>query len=211
MDLIDVHSHKTSPGAIYNLRRGEMPPPGQLCSAGIHPWEAGEATDADWQWLAEVTALPEVVAVGEAGLDKLRGAEPAVQQEAFLRQIQLSEQLRKPLIIHQVRSHEEIIRLARQLRPSQPWIIHGFRQRPEIARRLLDASPNILLSFGPRFNPETVKSVPLDRLLAETDDDPSATIADVISALARTLALPPDSLSSSLRLTLRNTYPLEGV
>ena len=52
--------------------------------------------------------------------------------------------------------------------PSQKWIVHGFRGKPQLAGQLLKAG--IDLSFGEKFNPESIQITPIERLFIETDE-----------------------------------------
>ncbi len=74
--------------------------------------------------------------------------------------------------------------LKKELKPTQPWIIHGFRGKPQQAGQLLRAGFN--LSLGPNFNPETARVIPSDRLHIETDDSP-VTLKAVASAVQKAL------------------------
>jgi Tat protein secretion system quality control protein TatD with DNase activity len=74
-----------------------------------------------------------------------------------------------------------------------PLIIHGMRSNVHVARTLLDGG--CFLSFGPRFNPETLNATPLDRLLIETDEAP-VTILEVASLVAQASHLTTDQVIS---------------
>ena len=77
--------------------------------------------------LEELVRHPQVLAVGEAGLDKLADAPMDLQVEVFRCQACLAEEVGKPLVIHLVKAVDELLKVKRDLRPSNPWIIHGFR------------------------------------------------------------------------------------
>lgn len=166
----DIHTHGPAAAeVIRNLNLYEAPVAGYAYSAGIHPYDATEATDTAWQWLEDVCRRPEVVAIGEAGLDRLRVGFPEPQTEIFIRQALLADEVDKPLIIHCVRAWGELIGLKRRLKPSLPWIIHGFRGKPALARQLLDAGFH--LSFGKKYNPDSLALTPPSRRYGETDED----------------------------------------
>ncbi len=98
-------------------------------------------------------------------------AEILAAQTALLRiHYELSETLRKPLILHIVKSFPEIIALRKQWKPTQPWIIHGFRGKPQLARELL--AHGFHLSYGKKYNPASLAITPASRLLRETDEMP---------------------------------------
>lgn len=94
-------------------------------------------------------------------------------QTALLRiHYELSETLRKPLILHIVKSFPEIIAFRKQWKPTQPWIIHGFRGKPQLARELL--AHGFHLSYGKKYNPVSLAITPASRLLRETDEMPDS-------------------------------------
>lgn len=158
--------------------------PDQLYSAGIHPWDTtADIPESVWKDLEALLQRPEIVAVGECGVDLAgKGGMMFRQLQVMRRQIDLSEKLQKPMIVHCVKAEDVICGLRRDLKPTQPWIIHGFRRKPQSAAQLLRAG--CWLSYGPSFNAESLIDTPLDRILAETDENPIA-IDDVIIDLSR--------------------------
>lgn len=195
--LTDVHSHSVNSGevnTIYNVRINDDPMslphgPRLYFSVGIHPWDAAGFQPA---WLDKLNMLlnyQQVVAIGECGLDKNTDASMNVQLEVFERQIILSEITRKPLMIHCVCCFNELLELQQKHAPSQTWIIHGFRGKPELAQQLLKAG--FYLSYGAKFNAESVAITPSDRLLMETDDS-GLEIEAIEAALSEHLKFPPE-------------------
>ena len=87
--------------------------------------------------LASLAGHPQVLAIGEAGLDKLADAPMAVQIKVFEYQARLSVELDKPLVIHLVKAMSELLKLKQQIKPANPWIIHGFRGKPALAEECL--------------------------------------------------------------------------
>lgn len=166
----DIHTHRADAReAVISVNPWEFcPADGLLYSVGIHPWQVGRATGADFDRLAECARADGVLMIGECGIDKLRGGDLSMQTGVLERHIALSELVRKPLLLHCVRASNELCLLRRQLRPSMPWIVHGFRGNARVAGQLLDAG--FYLSYGERFNPEALAITPADHLLAETDE-----------------------------------------
>ena len=140
---------------------------GHVFSAGLHPWDVTGHDEEAFRNLEELIAKPQVLAVGECGFDTLKGPSHELQEQAFVRQVELSERYGKPMILHVVRDFDSVIRLRKQLKPTQKWIIHGFRGGPQQMEQLY--SNGILVSFGPKHNPETIRQVPPERLYLETD------------------------------------------
>ncbi|HIU89436.1 MAG TPA: TatD family hydrolase [Candidatus Caccomonas pullistercoris] len=200
MTFTDFHTHDQQaplPAVIQVptdslLRPAEWQPrPGATYSVGIHPWDV--TPDAPLQRLFEgfekLAARPETVAIGECGLDRLRG-DYASQNAVFIRQAEYAEALSKPVIIHCVKAIDEILRLHKAIRPRMRWTIHGFRGNATTARQLLAAGLD--LSFGPKFNPEAVSTCFPGRLHVETDNS-GVPLREVVAALAP--FLPPGGLT----------------
>lgn len=150
--LINIHTHHPTAAVgvleIQSVRFGEIPEPdASYYSVGLHPWYLeGISRENVLIWLREQAARPEVLAIGEAGLDKLTGAAWDVQIQAFEWCIEVSEEVGRPLVVHCVRAYEEVLAVKKRLKPKQTWMIHGFRKNLSVAKRLLDAG--CVLSYG---------------------------------------------------------------
>lgn len=118
-------------------------------SVGIHPWDTAEAPDElTWSRLEALAADPRVAAIGECGLDALRGGDAELQEKIFLRQAELAERTGKFMVIHCVRRYGRLMELRKAFKPRQRWIIHGFRGKPELARQLIAAGFELSLRRG---------------------------------------------------------------
>ena len=170
---------------------------GQWFSAGLHPWDVTENFDNQLNVLEKLLANPQVLAVGECGFDTLKGPSHELQEQAFVRQVQLSEHFCKPMILHVVRDFDSVIRIRKQLKPKQQWLIHGFRGGPRQMNGLY--AQGILVSFGQKHNSESLKSVPADRLYLETDGN--GYVSDVIQTAAQ---VRKESQETIVRQILRN-------
>ena len=197
MNILDIHTHVLPqvPGsALVCIGCGPIPDgaleQGHWFSAGLHPWDVTEDFDSQLDTLKVLLANPRVPAVGECGFDALKGPSHDLQEQAFVRQVQLSEQFRKPMILHVVRDFDSVIRLRKQLKATQPWLIHGFRGGPEQMNQLY--AQGILVSFGLKHNPESLKVVPSERLFLETDG--VGPISQVISDAATLRVTSPETI-----------------
>lgn len=168
-DFRDIHTHNLDAGddCIINLPQGTRLPDSGYYSVGIHPWNASSATEDDIEEIERLAQKARVVAIGETGIDKLRGGDLERQREIFERHIEMSERVGKPMILHVVKAFPEIIRLRRMHKPRQRWIVHGFRGKPELARELLRHGFDI--SIGREYNAAAAAIIPPDRLFHETD------------------------------------------
>ena len=171
--LRDTHTHRrdATDGVInYDPVSDNFPlDPSRAYSAGIHPWHAAEAAQELMERIETLASDPSVVAIGETGLDSLRGPALDVQREIFLGHIDIAHKARKPLIIHAVKAWPELLRIAgRYPEKPVPWIVHGFRGKPGLARQLLAAG--LSLSYGRHYNPESFAITPVDRRYAESDE-----------------------------------------
>jgi len=170
--------------------------PNVYCSVGIHPWDVHKTDSSVFQQLEKLVQHPKVVAIGECGLDKNSTATISEQNYFFERQIRLSEEVEKPLIIHSVASFNEIIAMKKRHQPNQAWIIHGFRGKPETAKQLLNQ--DFILSFGEKFNPLSVEITPVDRLCVETDES-SLDITEIYKSIAAIKSCHTNELNAACR------------
>jgi len=174
-----THGGKPAPGnfIIECLMAHEDKCPDNLTGVaytfGIHPWFLTE--DNYKQHIKKVedsTGFPNMIAIGEAGFDKLRGPSAQLQNKAFEEQVLISETHTKPLIIHCVKAWDDLLSAHKKLKPKMPWMIHGFRGSVEQAEQLL--SKGLYLSFWFDFalrkeSGQLFRSLPKDRIFLETD------------------------------------------
>jgi len=200
----EIVIHNIFPGNNAKLEAG------QFYSIGLHPWRIEEESLKEVMTeISQAAEKDEIIAIGEAGLDKLTEAPFELQLNGFEAQIQLSETVKKPLIIHCVKSFNELIRLKKKHKPKLPWIIHGFNSKPEVAKMLLEQ--NILLSFGkalmyPLSNAAQVLSlVSEERFFLETDDS-DFSIKEIYKAAAEIKKIEPDQLKSIVLQNFENCF-----
>jgi len=173
-------------------------------SVGIHPWYIYNIEE-QIHTLKSIVARPNVLAIGEIGLDKLSNVPFDIQQAVFKESAQVAEKERKPLIIHCVKAWGEIVGLKKQIKPAVPWIIHGFRGNSELAKQLLDQG--LYLSFGEQFQTKALqKTWDNSRLLAETDDK-KTDIRAVYHHIATTLAIPLEELTIQIEKNTKALFP----
>jgi TatD DNase family protein len=150
--------------------------PGVLfATAGVHPHHATEYTDECDAEMRALHAHPEVVAVGECGLDYNRDFSPRpAQRKAFERQLQLGVDTGKPLFLHQRDAHDDFIAILREHRVTR-GVAHCFtageRERDAYLEQGLHIGITGWINDERRglHLREVVKGIPADRLLVETD------------------------------------------
>ena len=200
-------------------------------TAGIHPHDAARATEADFAELRRICEAPDVVAVGEAGLDFHYDHSPRDRQRAvFAHQVRLAKELRKPLVVHTREADVETAEiLARELGP-EGGVVHCFTSDWAAAQRYLALGLYISFSGILTFkNAAAVRDAaaraPIDRILVETDcpflapvphrgkrNEP-AYVALTAQALASLRGMPADELArattgnacKALRLPVRTS------
>jgi TatD DNase family protein len=182
MTCFDIHTHHSASPGVTSIRNLLNPDTLSkdlenegLFSAGLHPWHLHpDHWEEDLEEIRRHLNHPNLVAIGEAGLDRLVDLPLELQKDVFLATVRLSEESKKPLIIHAVRTHAEIALLHAQLKPAQPWIIHGYNLRKTIGEGLI--RQGICLSFGaPIFEEGSpasamLESMPEDLFFLESDE-----------------------------------------
>lgn len=204
MEIVDIHTHHEREGAIFSCMPSSFhPTEGRYYSVGIHPWYITDKYAEEWEVLQQIASDEQILAIGETGLDKLTGPNMALQLEVFEQHVELSEQIKKPLIIHSVRTSNELISLKKRYTPSVPWIIHGFRGNENIASQLIEH--DIYLSFGEKYQQKALLNIPMNRVLLETDDSPED-IMQLYSRAASILSLPDNLFMEQVRQNIEKVF-----
>ena len=146
-------------------------------TVGVHPHESAKATSETYKRLAELLRHPKVLALGEIGLDYHYDFSPRdVQRDAFVEQMRVAADARKPIVIHTREAWEDTLALLEEhWAPSGlPGIMHCFSGGPAEAERCV--ALGFYLSFGgivtfPKaLELQEARGVaPGDRMLVETD------------------------------------------
>ncbi len=145
-------------------------------AAGFHPNEAQAAEDfpETLSFLSRYLSHPKNVAVGEIGLDYFWQDVPReIQKKWFEIQLDLAEELSKPVIIHDREAHGDCMEMIRR-HPNVKGVFHSYSGSPEMAEELIKRGWYISFSGVLTFKnaarlPEVAKIVPSDRMLLETD------------------------------------------
>ncbi len=151
-----------------------------FATVGVHPHEASELGDHNRSTLREWLAAPEVVAVGECGLDYHYMNSPRdAQRDAFAWQVALARELSMPVSLHlrgdEPDAYDEALDIwMAEGRGELRGVLHCYTGTLEFARRGLDAGLDVSFSGIVTFKRsrelrETARAIPLDRLLVETD------------------------------------------
>src|SRR5882724_1528071 len=157
------------------LARGHF---GRLfATAGVHPHYSRELSDELLAELRQLTTAPEVVAVGECGLDYYRDLSPRdVQQTAFHRQLELAALVGKPVFLHQRDAHADFVAILREHRKALAGgVAHCFTGSREELMAYLEMDLAIGITGwicderrGSHLLP-LMSEIPANRLLLETD------------------------------------------
>jgi TatD DNase family protein len=199
--------------------------PGVWATAGVHPHDAAAADEAAFAELERLAAVPQVVAIGEIGLDFFRNLSPPdAQARTFRRLLDLARRVGKPVVVHCRDAHAHTLAILEEARAGEiGGVMHCFSGDVAIARRCLDLGLAISLA-GPvtypnaRALPEVARFVPADRLVVETDcpflppqghrgrrNEP-ALLALTAARVAELRGEPLDALASRLTDTARRLF-----
>lgn len=197
LEIISIHPGRNRDAMLFTM--------------GYHPWWTEQRlsdkamiclSDA-WQQSTDCLAL------GECGLDSLKGPDLQQQEVIFRQQVELANKLQSPVIIHCVRSFDRLLRIKRELGQT-PWAVHGFVRNKVLAGQLLDQG--IYLSVAPHANmhvrmQEMLAYIPIDRLFLESDSDYSLSILERYRIFAQLRTMPEEELKVRL---LRNAKTFFG-
>ncbi len=206
MKYIDIHTHTINGSEniqILNVFAQALPEAdlANLYSAGLHPWHIEMINqDKCFRAIERSAGLRNMKAVGECGLDRSIMTDFALQKKCFKKQIEISEQHSKPLIIHCVRAYYDLIRLKNETKSELPWIIHGYFGNKTITQALINhgfwfSVGESMLNEIPKH--EILKIIPPERLFLETDDR-DISIEKIYSVAAVILKIDEEQLAEAI-------------
>ena len=144
-------------------------------AVGSHPDAADEVNDQVLEEYRKLCKLnPKIKAIGEIGLDYHYEDIPRqLQQKAFIAQMELAQELNLPVIVHERDAHEDGMAIIRQF-PHVRGVFHCYSGSAEMARHLVDLGwyigfTGVLTFKNARKAIETAESIPLERIVLETD------------------------------------------
>lgn len=164
MDFFDLHKTLSPLSNVY-------------FSAGISPSEVTRI-GKDWQQqLSKALACSKVIAVGETGLDYFRKyGDKKSQIELFIHQIEVSNHVNKPLVVHNRESGQDILEILQTHRPHRGAILHCYSENMAYAKKVLKSFDNVMFSFAGNITFRTAKNlqevaaeIPDDRILVESE------------------------------------------
>ncbi len=179
LDFINIHAHlstsNNSDSTLFSCSIFDTLSAEGFYSVGLHPWHlADHKIETVLTTLMQKMSLPNVKAIGEIGIDRAIETKYELQEKFFKAQLSVSEHFKKPVIIHSVKAHSDILLIRKTGNYKMPWIIHGFNSTKQTADQLIKM--NCYLSFGEALlNPEskahlTFPLIPMKSIFLETDD-----------------------------------------
>ncbi len=156
-------------------------------TVGLHPWWTGQpVTPAQRKELESLLSNPRCLAMGEMGLDNLKGPAMEVQMNILRSQLQVADEFGKAVIIHCVRAFGQLGEVKKEFPGIKKWCVHGYGRHATLAKQLIDQG--FYLSLMPGLPPakygELFQSLPHDRLFLETDSMPDVSIIGVYAEMA---------------------------
>lgn len=215
MGFVDIHTHAARDPGIIQIRdlsqeSFEYRSDNAYYSMGIHPWFIQKKSlEQDLQKIEKLIQDTSFIALGECGLDKVCNTNFPNQIEALKRQILLSEKYGKPLILHIVKSYNELVLLRQLMNPRQVWIVHGFNGSPQLAAQLINSGMHI--SFGFQLQnvlskaSKSIQSVPIESVFLETDNS-GFSIEKIYTFASKLLKMNVEQLQSQIKLNFENLF-----
>lgn len=205
MQLFDFHHHhRQTRFGIYNPMLNESPPPG-FFSRGLHPMDISDEWRTVFERMKEESLQNNCIALGECGLDRLIPIPMALQETVFREHILWANDIKKPLIIHCVKSFAELLPFRKKSEVAM--IVHGFHKKRQTAEMLL--AHGFHLSFGKAVLAsvslqEIIKNIPAERFFLETDDS-EVKIEEIYTKVAEIRQTTVEKLHQQILENLENS------
>jgi TatD DNase family protein len=188
IEIVSLHLGKDAPHYYYTI--------------GKHPWwtEAVLSQEEEKQ-LTRQLSNEHCLAMGEMGLDNLKGPAMPLQMDILRSQLRLARELAKPVIIHCVRAYDQLLQIKKEFPEIKQWCIHGFARHEVLAQQLIDKGFYLSLMPVGRLTDKYQKlllSLPPDRFFLETDSMPNILIEDIYLQAAAVLGVGVEDLKKQL-------------
>ncbi len=214
--FIDIHTHHPVNSeeihSVPSLFLQDIASPEDVnfpFSAAVHPWHAEKFEIAEIRGMLEkLITNKNLIAIGETGLDKGCRAGYQRQKELFELQLGFAEENRKPLIIHAVKSWNDLLYYIKRLKV--PCILHGYSEGVTLTKELIDLGcyfslGGSLLRSSPRIL-EAIQIIPLTSLFLETDDS-GKSIIEIYHAASKITQLPLETLKIQIYKNFTDLFP----
>ncbi|MBK7666019.1 MAG: TatD family hydrolase [Sphingobacteriaceae bacterium] len=212
--FINIHTHKEMMDAKVELVSLHSPSAKKpnLYSFGIHPWKIDKDVNDVLAEMDTISRNRRCIAIGECGLDKAIDTDFELQQKIFCEQIQIANEVQKPLMIHCVKAFNELTACLKKMNNTVPVIIHGFNNNQNIANDLL--KHGYLLSFGKALMDddsnasEVIKHVGRKNFFLENDDS-DVSIRDIYKRASEILGIEEQFLQEQLKSNYQHIFKEE--
>ncbi len=196
---------------------------------GIHPNDATLAKESDYEELKEILKSPKVVAVGEIGLDyhyEFDEETKRIQKDAFIRQINLANELNLPVSIHSRDAMKDTIDVLKMHPINKKGVFHCYGGSLESAQELMKMGFYFGVGGSVTFKnakklQEVIKNIPLDLILTETDSpyltphpyrgkqNNSSYLNLVIEKIAELKNITTEEVEKQIELNVKNLFHVE--
>lgn len=163
----------TTPDTARKMLEAPWRRPGLFIAAGIHPHEVPTLSEAHLSEVDDLVSNPEIVAVGEIGLDYHYGREHRDRQIQFFEaQLEIAQRHGRPVIVHIRDAYNDVLDILSRFKVT--GVLHSFTGDASAAERGMELGysfgVNGIITFkGSGDLREVIKTIPRDRILLETD------------------------------------------
>ena len=219
MVFIDIHSHsaysKPETVVVRNIFPDQKDEAGltMFYTSGAHPWFLDEErVDSDMETVRILAEKEQCIAIGETGLDKIATTSYAFQRDVFEQHLEIARRLKKPVMLHCVKSYNEMQKYRSKWNKQIPWIFHWFNAAKDVAMDLI--RKNCYLSFGHMLYTENSKAykifpeIPLENVFFETDDA-GYSIEDIYHKAAELRNLSISSLQKQVTENFKRCFDID--
>jgi TatD DNase family protein len=178
-------------------------------SIGIHPWDADlQVSTVEFE---KIIQHPNCLAIGECGLDKVKGPDIEIQKKVFIDQLELAVEYQKPFIIHCVKAFDELIEICYLFHSKIPLIIHGFNKSQQLLQQLINKGFYISLHHSVFEKVDDIFfNSQLEKIFLETDNNESILIEDVYKKAAACFQIQEDDLKEKIYTNFTALFKTNG-
>ncbi|MAE86788.1 MAG: hypothetical protein CMB80_28895 [Flammeovirgaceae bacterium] len=213
--FLDFHTHSLREHdrddviEILSIHLGQDKPH-DLFTIGMHPWWTDDpiTPEQKTRLVSELTK-PACLAMGEIGLDNLKGPDMVLQMNILRSLLDVAKETGKPVIIHCVRAFDQLLKIKKEYPSIEKWCVHGYGRHNTLAKQLIDQGFHLsLMPSKDEKYAEWFKSLPMERLFLETDSMPNVRITQVYEQVAEVTGMSLHALKNQMSQNAKEFFRL---
>lgn len=212
---IDFHTHRlrrqdrSDIAEIVSIHMEQEERAHEFYTIGKHPWWTEKTlSEEEISLFQQHLSSEKCLAMGEMGLDKLKGPKMEIQINVLRSQLDVAQEMNVSVIIHCVKAYDQLLQIKKEYPEIKKWCIHGYSRHATLAKQLI--AQGFHLSIMPMKPSDKytnlLQSLPREKFFLETDSMPNILIENLYLQAAKVLGISVEALKAQMAENANNFF-----